>query len=79
MNNLFNPLKANFDFGKFFVSVDIRSVFSFIPNVEPKSLSVYEFYHYLTRIGFLPCLVPYWKSFGKPKIITSYFFFAHLT
>ena len=63
MNNLFNPSKPVFEFSKFFMSVDMSSVFTFIPNVEPKSISIYEVYHYLTRIGFLPNELSTFKDF----------------
>ncbi|OHT13846.1 IQ calmodulin-binding motif family protein [Tritrichomonas foetus] len=63
MNNLFNPLKQNFPFAKHFLSQDLKKVFTFIPNHPPKTISAYELYHYLKRIGFLPNIYQTFPSF----------------
>ncbi|KAK8878378.1 hypothetical protein M9Y10_005146 [Tritrichomonas musculus] len=63
MNNMFNPSKGQFGFSQFFLSVDLRKVFSFIPDMPPKTISAYQLYHYLYRIGQLPIEISTFPSF----------------
>lgn len=63
MNNMFNPAKGQFGFAQYFLSVDLRKFFSFIPDMPPKTISAYELYHYLSRIGQLPIEISTFAAF----------------
>lgn len=63
MNNLFNPTNAKFPFAKYFLSIDMKKVFSFIPDHSSKTISLYLIYHYMMRIGQLPIEISTFAGF----------------